>query len=236
MQPRFLVIIPTYNERENIAALIPQIMHMDAQVHVLVVDDSSPDGTADVVKDLIKQSHGRVHLLLRAAKQGLARAYLAGFAWGLAQGYTYLVEMDADFSHRVIDLKSMLQQPDSAKVVVGSRYVTGGGTVNWGWIRQIISRGGSCYARTILGYPVRDWTGGFIRWHRSVLENLDLDQIQSDGYTFQIEMKYRALRKGFEVVEMPITFEDRRVGQSKMSSRIVFEALLKVWSIRARVP
>ena len=233
MSSTFLVILPTYNERENITELIPQIMKVDPRVHVLVVDDSSPDGTAKAVEGLIPSAPGRIHLLLRTAKQGLAKAYMAGFQWGLQRNYEFLIEMDADFSHRIADLISMLNEPSTDMVVVGSRYVPGEGTANWGWIRQIISRGGSWYARQILRYPLRDWTGGFIRWHRRVLESLDFNQIQSDGYSFQIEMKFRALRKGFKVTEMPILFEDRRVGQSKMSSRIVWEALLKVWSTRA---
>ncbi len=234
MRP-FLIVVPTYNECENIAALLPEIMGLRSDVHVLVVDDSSPDGTADVVKGMQGRFAGRIHLLSRPGKQGLAKAYLAGFRWGLAEGYEFLVEMDADFSHRPLDLKKMLEMGAEHKVVVGSRYVPGGGTANWGLLRKIISRGGSWYARQILGFPLRDWTGGFIRWHRSVLTSLDFDAIQSDGYSFQIEMKFRALKKGFAVTEMPILFEDRRVGQSKMSSRIVIEALFKVWSIRAVV-
>lgn len=229
-----LVIIPTYNERENAGNIIPAVLKLTSQdTDLLIVDDNSPDGTAEVVKSLQAQSP-RVHLLSRAKKEGLGRAYLAGFRWGLEKGYDILTEMDADFSHRPEDLVSILSKAQSSDFVVGSRYVLGGRTVNWGILRKIISRGGSLYSRWILGYPLRDWTGGFNAWNRKVLEKMGIDNVQSNGYSFQIELKYRALKLGFQGVEVPIVFEDRRVGQSKMSFKIVIEAFYRVWLIRQK--
>ncbi len=229
-----LVIIPTYNERENIQAIVPAILDRNPQVDILVVDDSSPDGTADLVLQM-KNSIPNLHLLLREKKQGLGKAYLSGFAWGLEKGYEALVEMDADFSHRSIDLEKILQALKTCDFVVGSRWVPEGKTVNWGLGRKVISRGGSLYTRGILRYHLKDWTGGFNAWRREVLMGMGLDQVRSEGYSFQIELKYRALKKGFQCKEVPIVFEDRRVGQSKMSSRIVLEALYRVWQIRFQV-
>jgi len=226
-----LVIVPTYNEKDNILVLISEIMKLNVPVDVLVVDDSSPDGTGELVKALSKEN-SRVHLLSRQKKEGLGRAYIAGFQWGLDQGYKRLIEMDADFSHRPKDLESIIQNFQDSQFVIGSRYVPGGATVNWGWLRLFISKGGSFYSRLILGFPVNDWTGGFNFWNREVLEAVKIHDIRSNGYSFQIELKYRALKKGFKFKELPIVFEDRRVGQSKMSSKIVFEALYKVWLIR----
>lgn len=227
-----LVIIPTYNEKDNIAPLITTILGLNAGVDVLVVDDNSPDGTGAIVQELGKKQSG-VFLLSRPGKAGLGKAYIAGFQWGLERGYESLVEMDADFSHRPQDLLKLLKALESADFVMGSRWVPGGETVNWGLGRKFISRGGSFYSRMILGYPVRDWTGGFNAWRAKVLREIDLTQVRSEGYSFQIELKYRASRLGFKGVEVPIVFEDRRVGQSKMSSRIVVEALFRVWSIRS---
>ena len=206
-------------------------MQKDAKIHVLVVDDSSPDGTGLFVQ---QQSvhEPRIHLLSRQQKQGLGRAYIAGFKWGLEQGYEALIEMDADFSHRPEDLLKLIEKLIDNDFVVGSRYVLGGRTVNWGLVRKVISRGGSLYSRLILGYPLRDWTGGFNGWKRHVLEGIGLDLVRSNGYSFQIELKYRAMQAGFHGVEVPIVFEDRRVGQSKMSLKIVLEAFYKVWMIR----
>ncbi len=226
-----LVIIPTYNERENIAEIVPAVRRATPEVDILVVDDNSPDGTQDVVREMQK-SDPRLHLLGRKGKEGLGRAYLAGFKWGLERGANYLVEMDADFSHRPQDLKRILEALPEADFVVGSRWVPGGATVNWGLGRKIISRGGSFYTRQILRYPVRDWTGGFNGWKAATLQKIGLDSVRSEGYSFQIELKYRALRLGLRGIEIPIVFEDRRVGQSKMSSRIVFEALYRVWGLR----
>lgn len=230
-----LVVIPTYNERESISLIVPEILATVGPVHILVVDDNSPDGTAEVVKTL-SQKHPGVHLLSRPGKQGLGKAYLAGFDWALNNGYDFVVEMDADFSHRPLDLKKILQEAErGAEVVVGSRYVTGGGTQNWGLGRKILSRGGGLYSRLILGYPLQDWTGGFNGWAKHVLRGIQLDQVKSEGYSFQIELKYRALKKGFKISEIPILFEERRVGQSKMSSKIVIEAFLRVWKLKFQI-
>lgn len=226
-----LVIIPTYNEIENMQTMLPTLMKIGNDFDVLVVDDSSPDGTAKFVEDFAKQN-SRVNLLLRKQKNGLGQAYIAGFKWGIEKQYNCLTEMDADFSHRPEDLMTILKEIETTDVVVGSRYVSGGRTVNWGILRKLISRGGGLYSRLILGYPVRDWTGGFNSWKKEVLSAIGLDEIQSNGYSFQIELKYKALRAGFKLKESPIVFEDRRVGQSKMSLKIVLEAFYRVWLIR----
>ena len=226
-----LVIVPTYNEKENIAAIVPAILAQNLGVEILVVDDNSPDGTAAVVRDM-QQKFTQLHLLSRPGKQGLGKAYIAGFRWGLDHGFEAVVEMDADFSHRPEDLGPLLKKLETHDFAVGSRYVAGGATVNWGLMRKIISRGGGIYARFILGYPLRDWTGGFNAWKKQVLIGIDLASVVSEGYSFQIELKYKALKKGFKGAESPIIFEDRRVGQSKMSMRIVIEAFYRVWLMR----
>jgi dolichol-phosphate mannosyltransferase len=228
---RALVCVPTYNERENVGPVVEAILAA-APVDVLVIDDNSPDGTGRLADELAARDP-RVHVLHRAGKEGLGRAYLAGFAWALARDYGLVLEMDADFSHDPRFLPGMLEAAREADLVLGSRYVPGGGTVNWGLLRKVISRGGSLYARTLLGLPIRDLTGGFKCFRREVLEAIDLPSVECTGYAFQIELTYRAFRKGFRVREVPIVFEDRRVGHSKMSRRIVLEALRKVWSIRA---
>jgi len=231
-----LVCLPTYNERDNVEPITAAILAATPEVDVLVIDDSSPDGTG-VLADAIAAREPRVKVLHRADKEGLGKAYLAGFAWALARGYPLILEMDADFSHDPRYLPEMLRKARDADLVLGSRNVKGGGTVNWGVGRKLLSRGGSFYARTILGIPVRDLTGGFKCFRREVLEAIDLPTVQCSGYAFQIELTYRTIRKGFRVVEVPIVFEDRRVGQSKMSRRIVLEAITKVWSIRrTRLP
>jgi dolichol-phosphate mannosyltransferase len=230
---KILVIIPTYNERENIAPLIDEIIKLNPNVDILVVDDNSPDQTAQVVKEKQNLYPSKVHLLTRPGKQGLGKAYLAGFDWGFAQGYEAMIEMDADFSHRPIDLVTLVEKVKTHDFVIGSRYVKGGSTLNWGFFRKLISRGGSLYARLVLGYPIRDWTGGFNAWQTKVIEKIGTRNVTSEGYSFQIELKYRAMKLGFRGIEVPILFEDRRVGQSKMSSKIVLEALFRVWSIRA---
>lgn len=226
-----LVIIPTYNERENITAILPAVLACGRPVEILVVDDNSPDGTASIVIEMMNKDP-RIHLLSRPGKQGLGKAYLAGFDWGLARGYEALIEMDADFSHRPQDLPALIDGLNGADFAVGSRYVEGGGTVNWGLLRKIISRGGGFYSRLILGYPLNDWTGGFNAWKRQVLEGIGLSTVMSNGYSFQIELKYKALKQKFRGVEVPIIFEDRRVGQSKMSFKIVIEAFYRVWLLR----
>lgn len=229
-----LIVIPTYNERENISHIVPAIWAATPDVEILVVDDNSPDGTGQVVREM-QSRNARLHLLSRAGKEGLGRAYIAGFQWALSQGFDVIVEMDADFSHRPQDLKGVLTAVPQHDFVIGSRWVKGGATVNWSFFRRLISRGGSLYSRLILGYPIRDWTGGFNAWKRHVLEKIGLDSIRSNGYSFQIELKYRAKRLGFDAFEHPIVFEDRRVGQSKMSSKIVLEALYRVWGLRRSI-
>jgi dolichol-phosphate mannosyltransferase len=227
-----LVIIPTYNEIDNMKSLLPILMGLDEKFDVLVVDDNSPDKTSDFIAEFSKKNP-RVNLLLRSQKNGLGKAYIAGFKWGIEKSYDAVVEMDADFSHRPEDLLKILQALETENVVIGSRYVPGGETLNWGFIRKMISRGGGIYSRLILGYPVQDWTGGFNGWKIQVLKDIGLDTIQSNGYSFQIELKYKAQKNGYNVKEVPIVFEDRRVGQSKMSLKIVLEAFYKVWLIRS---
>jgi dolichol-phosphate mannosyltransferase len=226
-----LVCLPTYDERENLAPMVEAILAQVPSLEILVIDDNSPDGTG-ALADEIAAREPRVHVLHRAGKEGLGRAYLAGFAWALARDYGLVLEMDCDFSHDPKYLPAMLAASERADLVLGSRYVAGGGTVNWGVMRKLISRGGSLYARTILGLTVRDLTGGFKCFRREVLEGIDLPTVECTGYAFQIELTYRAARRGFRIVEIPIVFADRRVGLSKMSRRIVLEAIRKVWSIR----
>jgi dolichol-phosphate mannosyltransferase len=230
--PRVLVIVPTYNERENLPAIVAAVHEHLPVADLLVVDDNSPDGTGRLADELASRD-SQVSVMHRAGKQGLGTAYVAGFKWGLAKGYEYLFEMDCDFSHDPKYLPELLAACErEADLVLGSRYVEGGGTVNWGPLRQILSRGGSLYARTILGVPVRDLTGGFKCFRRRVLEALDLDSVSAQGYGFQIEMTFRAIKMGFRVLELPIVFVDRRVGQSKMSRGIFVEALTLVWKLR----
>jgi dolichol-phosphate mannosyltransferase len=226
-----LVCLPTYDERENLGPMIDAILAVVPGVEVLVIDDNSPDGTGQLA-DQIAAREPRVKVLHRAGKEGLGRAYLAGFAWALARDYALVLEMDCDFSHDPGYLPGMLAAAEEADLVLGSRYVKGGGTVDWGLLRKLISRGGSFYARTILGLSVRDLTGGFKCFRREVLEAIDLPSVECTGYAFQIELTYRAARRGFRIRELPIVFADRRVGHSKMSRRIVLEAIRKVWSIR----
>jgi len=226
-----IVIFPTYNERENISFILPEVLKINSQIHILVVDDSSPDKTYEVVEQFAKEE-SRIHLLLRKEKKGLGRAYIAGFQWALQEGFDFIIEMDADFSHRPVDLNPILEAAEKNDFVVGSRYTEGGGTKNWGLGRRLLSRGGSLYSRWILGFPLHDWTGGFNGWHARVLQGIGLEYVKSEGYSFQIELKYKALLKGFKGKEVPILFEERRVGQSKMSSRIVLEALFRVWKLK----
>ncbi len=222
-----LVIIPTYNEKENISEIVPQILAQGLGVDILVVDDNSPDGTGQVVQKMAQDLTG-LFLLSRPGKQGLGRAYIAGFEWGLSRDYDLFIEMDADFSHRPLDLKPIIEQAGTCDFVVGSRWTQGGGVLNWGLGRKVISKGGSFYSRMILGFPIQDWTGGFNAWHRRVLEKINLKTLNSQGYSFQVELKYRASQEGFCGKEVPILFEDRRVGQSKMSLSIVIEAFWRV--------
>ncbi len=231
---RVLLIVPTYNERDNVRDVAQEFLEPLPGSELLFVDDASPDGTGEVIEE-IRAKDPRVHALHREGKLGLGTAYLEGFAFGLERGFDYLVEMDADFSHDPRHLPALVDLcRQGADVAVGSRYVEGGGTVNWGIGRQALSRGGGLYARTVLGVSIRDLTSGFVCYRREALEALDLADVQSNGYSFQIEMKYRAVKAGLRVVEHPIVFVDRRVGQSKMSRAIFAEALLMVWKLRLR--
>jgi len=232
-----LVIIPTYNERENVENIVRAVFALSDPFDVLIVDDDSPDGTAEIVRTLQRNEFkNRLHLLQRTGKLGLGTAYIAGFRWGLKRDYQYFFEMDADFSHDPNDLPRLLAKcrDEGADVAVGSRYCKGGKLVNWPADRIILSRGASLYTAMILWMPVADPTAGFICYKRRVLEALDLDNIRFIGYAFQIEMKYAAYRKGFSVKEVPITFKDREKGQSKMSPKIIREAMLGVLQMRWR--
>jgi dolichol-phosphate mannosyltransferase len=231
---RALIVVPTYNEAENINQLVEAILaSTPSSIDVLIVDDNSPDGTGALADILVVRHQPRVHVLHREKKLGLGTAYVNGFRWGLARSeYAALIEMDADFSHNPTYLKTMFETLETADVAIGSRYVPGGGTKNWGIGRKILSLGGSLYSRLILGAPIRDFTGGFNGWRRIVLESVDLGSLRSDGYSFQIELKYRAFLRGYRIKEFPILFEDRKVGKSKMNRRIVFEALARVWGFR----
>jgi dolichol-phosphate mannosyltransferase len=231
---RAIICLPTYNERENIEPILRalgQVLPADASV--LVVDDSSPDGTGQLADELAAEL-SYVSVLHRLRKEGLGPAYLAAFRQALADGAELVLEMDCDFSHDPRDVPRLLAAAEGADLVLGSRYVEGGGVENWGALRRFVSSGGSLYARTLLGVPIRDLTGGFKCYRREVLETVDLDAVSSTGYAFQIETTYRALRAGFRVVEVPITFADREAGASKMSKGIFLEAVWKVPVLRAR--
>jgi dolichol-phosphate mannosyltransferase len=228
--PRVLVVIPTYNERESIGRLLGDVCRV-ADVDVLVVDDSSPDGTAEAV-EAVRAAERRVHLLVRPRRLGLASAYLAGFAHAAREGYDLVFEMDADYSHPPRYLPIFLDRIRQADLVLGSRYVPGGGIPNWSLVRRLISRSGNLYARAVLGSALHDLTGGFKCFRVAALRRFDLSRITSDGYCFQIELSYLFAKSGFRVVEVPIVFEERRAGQSKMSWNIVLEALTKVWALR----
>jgi glycosyltransferase involved in cell wall biosynthesis len=229
---RALVAIPTYNEAESVVGVVDRVLGADARVDVLIVDDGSPDGTAKLVAERAV-GEPRVRLLERDAKQGLGAAYRAGFAWGLERGYEALVEMDADLSHPPERLPALLDGLAEADLVVGSRYVPGGRTVNWSPLRKAISRGGNTYVRLALGIPVHDSTAGYRAYRRQVLEALPVSAVQSNGYCFQIEMAHRTWQEGFRVVEVPIAFTERATGVSKMSKQIVAEALWRVgvWAL-----
>ena len=235
--PAAWLILPTYNEAENVEAILRaalgQLASTGREHTILVVDDSSPDGTGEIA-DRMAAEHPEVRVMHRPAKQGLGRAYLAGFEEALANGADLVLEMDADFSHDPADLPRLIAAADAADLVLGSRYVPGGGVENWGRLRRILSRGGSWYARVLLGVPVRDLTGGFKCFNRRVLETLDRRRVHADGYGFQIELTYRAIQAGFTVTEVPILFRERREGQSKMTARIALEAVWKVPGLRFR--
>ena len=232
MSRKVLVIIPTYDERENLPRILPKVLEQDEGIEVLIVDDNSPDGTGQLAEAMAAEDP-RVHVLRRKGKEGLGKAYIAGFKWGLARDYDLLQEMDADLSHPPDQLPLMFEWSEDYDVVVGSRYVGGRVTVvNWPISRLLLSIFGSFYARTITRLPIRDATGGFNCWRREVLETMALDRIASNGYAFQIELKLRAWRRGFSLVEIPIVFTERDTGESKMSKRIVREAVWKVWKLR----
>jgi dolichol-phosphate mannosyltransferase len=240
--PSTLVVIPTYNERECLTQIVPAVRAAVPAADILVVDDNSPDGTG-ALADELAAADPRVRVLHRAGKEGLGAAYLAAFKHALdaganaGAGWKRIVQMDADFSHDPNDVPRLLAALDAgAELAIGSRYTPGGGTENWGLGRRLISRGGGTYAQTVLGVSVRDLTAGFKAWNATTLRGIQLEAVSAKGYGFQIEMTFRTLRSGFRVVEVPIKFIDRRVGQSKMSGTIFFEALTLVWSLRARVP
>ena len=229
-----LVIIPTYNEKENIAAILSAIFSLQQGFHILVIDDGSPDGTADIVKELQKHHAGTLFLEQRTGKLGLGTAYIHGFKWAIARGYSFIFEMDADFSHNPKDLQRLYEacKTGGADVAIGSRWVSGGGTVNWPWDRIALSKGGSLYTRLITWMPVRDTTAGFVCYRKDVLEAINLDAIRFLGYAFQIEMKFASWKLGFRIKEVPITFEDRKYGVSKMHKGIVKEGVLGVLKLR----
>ncbi|MRG92524.1 polyprenol monophosphomannose synthase [Polyangium spumosum] len=232
MAPRILVVTPTYNERDNLPRFVRSVLEVVPEAHVLVVDDASPDGTGEVA-DALAAEDTRVAVLHRPGKLGLGTAYVDGFRRALERGYDVVVEMDADLSHDPKYLPAFLQAiEEGADVVLGSRNVAGGGVVGWGPGRHVLSKGGSLYARTILGVPIRDLTTGFKAFSRRALLAIDIETLRSNGYSFQIETTYRALRKGLRVVEVPIVFVDRRAGHSKMSRSIFAEAVVEVWRLR----
>jgi len=228
---RALVVVPTYNERINLPLIVPLILQQDARIEVLVVDDNSPDGTGQLA-DQMAAGNRRIHVLHRPGKAGLGKAYLAGFRWALECGYDFIFEMDADFSHDPKFLPEFLQAIETADLVIGSRYRAGVNVINWPISRLLLSLGANEYARRVTGLPLTDSTGGFKCFRRRVLEAIDFEKVRSNGYSFQIEMSFRAWKQGFRLVEIPIVFTDRVEGQSKMEKRIVREAIWMVWWLR----
>lgn len=228
---KVLIIIPTYNEAENIARIIPLILIQDDRIDILVVDDHSPDGTADVVRNLQKKQR-RIHLLERSGKLGLGTAYVAGFRFALAHNYSLIFEMDADLSHDPQEIPNFLKTIDDYDLVIGSRYIEGVNVVNWPLSRLLLSYIANLYTRIVTGLPIRDATAGYKCFRREVLEAIDLDKIKSDGYSFQIEMHFLTWHKGFLIKEIPIIFVDRNIGHSKMNSHIIYEAMWMVWKLR----
>ncbi|HEX9164349.1 MAG TPA: polyprenol monophosphomannose synthase [Gemmatimonadales bacterium] len=231
MAERALVVIPTYNERVNLPQIVPQILAQDPRLEVLVVDDNSPDGTGRLADELAA-ADSRVHVLHRPGKAGLGKAYIAGFRWALERDFDFVIEMDADFSHDPKYLTDLLHAAQDADLVIGSRYRTGVNVINWPISRLLLSLGANQYARVITGLPLSDSTGGFKCFRRKVLASIDLEQVRSNGYSFQIEMSFRAWKKGFRLREIPIVFTDRVEGQSKMNKRIMREAIWMVWWLR----
>jgi dolichol-phosphate mannosyltransferase len=230
--PRGLVIIPTYNERQNLQRLVPLVLAQDDRLDVLIIDDASPDGTGQVADELAAESD-RVHVIHRAGKLGLGTAYLAGFRWGLDRGYAWLMEMDADFSHDPAHLPQFMDALQHYDLVIGSRYLEGRVTVvNWPVARLLLSYFANMYARIITGVPLWDATAGFKAFRREVLEGIELERVEAEGYSFQIEMSLRAWKRGFRISEIPIVFVDRTSGESKMSGSIIREAVWRVWKLR----
>ena len=229
-----IVIIPTYNEKENISNILKAIFSLNQNYHVLIIDDGSPDGTANIVKSLQSQYEGQLFIEERSGKLGLGTAYIHGFKWGISKGYQFIFEMDADFSHRPADLESLYNacKHDGADVAVGSRYVPGGQVENWPWDRKFYSKGGAIYTRLITWMPLKDPTAGFICYKIKVLQAINLDEIKFVGYAFQIEMKFAAWKLKFKIKEVPITFVDREEGVSKMSKGILTEGVLGVLKIQ----
>jgi dolichol-phosphate mannosyltransferase len=232
-EPSLLIVLPTYDERENVCQLIPAIHEVLASAHLLIVDDASPDGTGREVERVFGDDE-RVHVMHRPGKLGLGTAYLDGFRWALARDYELVMEMDADFSHHPRYLPDFVRAAEQWDLVLGSRYMRGGGTAAWSIHRNVLSRGGNLYARAVLGLEFMDTTGGFKCFRRKVLETIELDAVGARGFAFQIELTWRALQHGFRVCEIPITFEGRRTGESSMSLAIIAEALVRVWRLRQR--
>jgi len=228
-----LICIPTYNEIENIGLLIPEIVKHLPSANILVIDDRSPDGTSDYVKNLAKKQKG-LFILDREKKEGLGRAYIAGFRWALERDYNLIFEMDADFSHDPKYLPDFIHTAQNADLIIGSRYISGVNVVNWPMSRLLISYFGNLYARIMAGIPVKDCTGGYKCFRREVIENIDLSTIDSSGYSFQVEMNYKVWKKQFRIKEIPIVFTDRQRGSSKMSTKIFNEALMLLWKLRLK--
>ncbi|MCZ6776956.1 MAG: polyprenol monophosphomannose synthase [Ignavibacteria bacterium] len=230
---KVLVIIPTYNEAQNITKLVPCVLNQAPNLDILVVDDNSPDGTAGLVRDM-KDSDGHIHLIERPAKMGLGTAYVAGFRFAIENSYDCVFEMDADFSHDPKEIPTFLKNIENCDLVLGSRYIKGVRVLNWPMQRLLLSYSANVYTRIITGLPLHDATGGFKCYRRKVLEAIDLDKIKSNGYAFQIEMSFKAWKKGFKLLEIPIVFLDRRSGDSKMSKNIIYEAAFMLWKLRFR--
>jgi len=231
--PKTLVVTPTYNEADNIELFIKQVLSQGEEIHILIVDDNSPDKTGDIVEKLMS-TNSAIHLLRRAGKMGLGTAYVEGFKYAISHSYEYIFEMDADFSHNPDEIPRFLEKMGEYDLVLGSRYFNGVRVINWPIRRLILSYAANVYTRIITGMPIKDATGGFKCFKRKVLESIDLDKVHSNGYAFQIEMNFKAWSKGFRVCEHPIIFADRQVGESKMSRRIVYEAVFMVWMLKLR--